>query len=329
MVRRKTTGSEPRRTGAFGGRLEAIKHTAVIAVIAAAALSAICPAAHAKTKSQIPMIGVRPQGMGNAFVAIADDVNAIYWNPAGLSTLNKEKRQLMIAHDDRFGFGIDENTVSYAQTNFGFSWSHLGVGDEFLFGADYSQDTFVLSYSQQIDPQLYAGINVKYFKQRFQKPSDANLTNAGHTSVATGEPDVARDVNADGQALDIGFLYVVDKATTIGLLVRDFGNGEAEGIKYDKKDHFEPVITLGFARRPNEITLFSLQVNHSMDEFRIQGGVEYTLQEQIKLRLGLDDEIITAGVGLYYEDWEIDYAFKNKTDQGLDKTQLIGATVKF
>ena len=30
-------------------------------------------------------IGSRPSGFGNAFVAIADDPTAMYWNPAGIS----------------------------------------------------------------------------------------------------------------------------------------------------------------------------------------------------------------------------------------------------
>src|ERR1035438_3781461 len=31
--------------------------------------------------------GARPVGMGEAFTGVADDIHAIYWNPAGLGTL--------------------------------------------------------------------------------------------------------------------------------------------------------------------------------------------------------------------------------------------------
>src|SRR6059036_2356380 len=31
-------------------------------------------------------IGIRAQGMGGAFVAVADDATATWWNPAGLAT---------------------------------------------------------------------------------------------------------------------------------------------------------------------------------------------------------------------------------------------------
>ena len=35
-------------------------------------------------------LGPRPQGMGGAFIALADDINAGYWNPAGIPQLNKK-----------------------------------------------------------------------------------------------------------------------------------------------------------------------------------------------------------------------------------------------
>ena len=31
-------------------------------------------------------IGTRAEGMGGAFVAVADDASAVYWNPAGIAT---------------------------------------------------------------------------------------------------------------------------------------------------------------------------------------------------------------------------------------------------
>src|SRR5260370_21446854 len=36
--------------------------------------------------AQVPeSIGVRAQGMGGAFTAVADDATAVWWNPAGLA----------------------------------------------------------------------------------------------------------------------------------------------------------------------------------------------------------------------------------------------------
>lgn len=42
--------------------------------------------------------GIRPLGMGNAFVAVADDHNALFYNPAGLARLKDWKLELINPH---------------------------------------------------------------------------------------------------------------------------------------------------------------------------------------------------------------------------------------
>src|SRR5690349_23851614 len=43
-------------------------------------------------------IGARAVGMGETFVAVANDPSAIYWNPAGLASL--QRREVMASHVD-------------------------------------------------------------------------------------------------------------------------------------------------------------------------------------------------------------------------------------
>src|SRR5438094_8616567 len=52
-------------------------------------------------------VGERAQGMGGAFVAVADDASAIYWNPAGLANVNQLDSQLNVSHP---GMGSDPMT---------------------------------------------------------------------------------------------------------------------------------------------------------------------------------------------------------------------------
>ncbi len=55
----------------------------------AVALLAVCAgsaAAQAAGAGGMEILGVRAQGMAGAFVAVADDATAAYWNPAGLGT---------------------------------------------------------------------------------------------------------------------------------------------------------------------------------------------------------------------------------------------------
>ncbi|MCK5453348.1 MAG: UPF0164 family protein, partial [Calditrichia bacterium] len=43
-------------------------------------------------------IGARAKSMGGAYVALANDVSALYWNPAGLTTLGQNA--IMFTHSE-------------------------------------------------------------------------------------------------------------------------------------------------------------------------------------------------------------------------------------
>ncbi len=45
-------------------------------------------------------VGARAMGMGGAFLGIADDLTALYWNPAGLAQIRKFELQGSLSHDD-------------------------------------------------------------------------------------------------------------------------------------------------------------------------------------------------------------------------------------
>jgi len=63
--------------------------------VAAACVSAVCLSGAQALAQPIERVGVRALGMAGAFVAVADDASAAYWNPAGLNGGNF------------FGFSLD------------------------------------------------------------------------------------------------------------------------------------------------------------------------------------------------------------------------------
>ena len=70
-------------------------------------------------------IGVRALGMGGAFVAVADDVSAIWWNPAGLATGGLFSMAVDYeSFDERSGTGIFTGNAAAA------GWGTSGRGSK-------------------------------------------------------------------------------------------------------------------------------------------------------------------------------------------------------
>ncbi|MFB6214572.1 MAG: hypothetical protein ABEI54_01765 [Candidatus Bipolaricaulia bacterium] len=63
--------------------------------------------------------GARALGMGGAFVAIADDYSASYWNPAGIT--RSSSLYLGGMHYDKYGLGLNLNYLSGGLSAFGSS----------------------------------------------------------------------------------------------------------------------------------------------------------------------------------------------------------------
>ena len=55
-------------------------------IILAVSLVALSTASDSLAQTDL-VLGARPQGLGGAYVALADDANGVYWNPAGLTNI--------------------------------------------------------------------------------------------------------------------------------------------------------------------------------------------------------------------------------------------------
>ena len=110
-------------------------------------------------------VGGRALGMGGAFVALANDVTAGYWNPAGLSQINYPQFTLM--HDEQFGSLVNYDYSGVAipfgtNTSLGFSVIRLGVEDI----PDTRNAGVDINNNPTFDPQQFSRIDperVTYF----------------------------------------------------------------------------------------------------------------------------------------------------------------------
>lgn len=97
--------------------IHSFRRQGVVLALALAAGAAVTPEAAAIDKYaaeflKIP-VGARALGMGSAFVALADDATAVYWNPAGL--VFGTQRQVWAEHAEQFGDIVNHDFISFRQ----------------------------------------------------------------------------------------------------------------------------------------------------------------------------------------------------------------------
>ncbi len=157
-------------------------------------------------------VGARAIGMGGAFVATANDVSAMYWNPAGIAQLNR--MQAIFVHTD----WLVDITYDYAGMVFplagfgvvGMNLTTLNMGEMQVRTIDRPEGTgeyfdardlaIGLAYGVNITNRFALGFNVKFISQTIWKE------------------------RATGFAIDIGTLYQTPwKGLRIGAALTNFG----------------------------------------------------------------------------------------------------------
>jgi long-subunit fatty acid transport protein len=220
-------------------------------------------------------LGARAVGMGGAFTALADDVNALGWNPAGLSALSKRELGAMhaeLASETRYDF------VGYAhplkQGTLAIGGVYLGHGSiegRSATGAptgsyNASDQAVSLGFGSRLDSGLGWGANVKYVRSAIETAS------------------------AQSFAVDLGGRYAFSSARgpgvpLLGLAVQNLG----PGLKFqDQTSQLPLTVAAGVGYRlPVGLTLamdFKHRPHGKESEFSV--GTEYALLANFALRAG-------------------------------------------
>jgi opacity protein-like surface antigen len=170
-------------------------------------------------------IGARAIGMGGAFVATANDISALHWNPAGLAI--NPSGEAFFNHTDWFldiameYAGVAVNVPGIGTIG-GFI-SSMGMDDMMVRTEERPEGTgelfgagglaIGLSYSRKLTERFSFGFNAKYISEY--------IANS----------------NATGFALDIGLLYAIPiiNEFRIGGSILNFGSK----MKLDGRDLYE------------------------------------------------------------------------------------------
>lgn len=159
-------------------------------------------------------VGARPLAMGGAFVAVADDVHATYWNPAGLVYLSPGVLECTLMHTatNRDSINYQEySAVASGPPKFSRQPGKVGWGVSFVANRrvfeDQTNDVLVeddelwmwLSGAVGLGPLGSIGINARLIADHAPK---------------------AYDIGTD-PAVDIGYMLRLNDSVRLGLLVQD------------------------------------------------------------------------------------------------------------
>ena len=236
-------------------------------------------------------VGGRGSAMEESMAAVANDVSALYWNPAGV--VLDEHNGVMFAHADWLvDLKHDFIGATYHLTSadvVGLSCISLRTDDMPVttetqpFGNGtyfhYSDLALGLTYSRKMTAQFSFGATVKYVEE---------------------DLDVLKMKTF---LFDFGTFYMTGIGSArIGVVVSNFGSDVSpagqitaiDGSTISSFQSFTPptVFKLGFAFEPyqteqNRITT-SVQLNHPNDNAEdVRFGVEYAWSEWLMLRAGL------------------------------------------
>lgn len=291
-------------------------------------------------------IGARPLGMGGAFVSIADDASAGYWNPAGM--IHVQRREAVFMHSERFGDLVNYDAGSFVQqlgtdnesrAAFGFSFVRTGVDDIKYTKEDpstsrivvdrtvsYSGSGFYLSYARLWTSRVAVGGSAKILRK----------------SVG--------DDSAVGLGFDVGALMRPWRRLSVGMNIQDV---TTTFLAWDTEtETILPTLKFGLSY-PFAVPSIGGRLTVAADlDTKFEGrkystaywigrasadvrlGLEYGYREMLALRVGQERSLensFTAGAGLRIPMSGVylglDYAFLTNAD--LDDTHRVSGSLVF
>lgn len=252
--------------------------------------------------------GVRPMGMGGAFVALADDASAIMFNPAGLGQIEKA---LIAAAYDRLYAGLGDDAlgrgfVSYIQPSQNYGAFALNLN--MLHTPLYRETTVTFGYGRPLGP-IYLGLNAKGLFASFEEND--------YTAI---DPLFSDGMSSNGVALDLGMLYKLTDSVSFGLAIL---NVNEPNMALDEDADAKVPLTLqtGLALKLGntiptiDLTYRNKKLNDERD-INIHFGMESWLADRsIALRGGINFHDMALGASYVFSrgkkvEAQLDYAFR-------------------
>lgn len=250
-------------------------------------------------------VGTRALSMGGAFSAVCDDVNALFYNPAGLVQLDQgELTSMQTRLMDSVDYYYLALGIPLQQSGFAVGWIQCTVPNIPLVAttsvplnsditpqgrADYFANALIAAYGWQATDHLSCGVSVTGLYKDMSGISQAK----GYGISST-----------------LGLLYQPIHGLNIALVLRDAFN--YQHWQTGTEEIVLPKLSLGFNLLPMKSWAISFDLDKQMSfryYFVWHIGTEVVFFERILLRAGLDRGTFTAGFSVNINPVYFDYGY--------------------
>lgn len=227
----------------------------------------LMPFRSSRAASDLFLVGARPAGLAGAFIALADDANSPFLNPAGMPQL----KRVELTSDYAVLYGVDglgQITVSgVAPTPIGA----FGLFVHQLGGTLYRESTLGLAYGRTLGPYVAVGALA-----RLQRLSIERYGSVGDL------------------AIDTGVLFHLPQGVRLGIVARNLYPTE--------RSSFAPrspvILQTGISHTSGRLSV-NLQTDYdSRFGFSTAIGQEFRIGGMLMLRAGLRTQPSVASFGL-------------------------------
>ncbi|MBU1078690.1 MAG: hypothetical protein KKH98_15430 [Spirochaetes bacterium] len=238
--------------------------------------------------------GSRPLGMTGAFTTFDDDINALDYNPAGISGIRQYS--LLFTYmpiyqvDNLFHFKLAA-VIPFFKPRIGISFYNVSLTDT------YSLNRILLGCGYALNEFLSVGFNLKFYTHFVQ--------------LAEGETSYRSRLTYF--SMDTGFLARFIKWLSIGISAKDLTDPK---IKYkDESSNYDSIRTFTTGLRFHFTDSFSIALDEEFkknEDMILKFGSELWFYNTVAVRAGISkNDMYGIGIGLKTLHANVDFALQS------------------
>ncbi len=242
--------------------------------------------------------GAKQIALSNSDVALSKNVFYLFNNPSGLAKLKQREFGIFYSPSP---FGVKELATGYFAYNEPTSFGNFTLGFMTYGFKLYKENQFQIGYAYNLKSNIHLGTAVYYKSVIIERYGSGGTFN-----------------------ISLGGIYDLTKFLSIGFVIKN-------PLRFVDKQIRSPLeYTFGTSYEVINKTYLLLAIQKELDfPFSFRFGIEYPVIKYFTLRFGVMNEpkIYSAGIGINYSYFKLDYAVTMHQELGL--THQVGIIVNF